>query len=248
MNENSNKTVLITGGAQGIGSCISRDLHLAGYQIVIFDNDEEAIREKQFKNTDVNYLNVDISSEEQIVAAIQKIDTSNLFALINNAAISANSTPTELKLEDWNRVISVNLSGPFLLTKHCAPFLNKNKGSIVNIASTRALMSEPNTEAYSASKGGLLSLTHALAMSLAPDIRVNSISPGWIEVGYLKKVSARTIFEHTEADKMQHPAGRVGIPEDISSMVKFLISEESGFITGQNFVIDGGMTRKMIYV
>jgi NAD(P)-dependent dehydrogenase (short-subunit alcohol dehydrogenase family) len=242
------KKVIVTGGAQGIGSCIASDLHLAGYQILVFDNDEEAFHEKHLQNPGILYLNVDVSSEEQIIAALQKIDTSNLFALINNAAISANTKPTELKLEDWNRVISVNLTGPFLLAKHCAPFLKKNKGSVLNIASTRALMSEPNTEAYSASKGGILSLTHALAMSLAPDIRVNSISPGWIEVGHLKKESERSSIEHTEADKMQHPAGRVGIPEDISSMVKFLISEEAGFITGQNFIVDGGMTRKMIYV
>jgi NAD(P)-dependent dehydrogenase (short-subunit alcohol dehydrogenase family) len=248
MNENSNKIVIVTVGAQGIGSCIANDLRIAGYQIVVFDNDKEAILEKQSQNPEIQHLQVDVSSEEQIVAALKKVNTATLYTVVNSAAISANTMPIELKLEDWNRVISVNLTGPFLLAKHCAPYLRKNKGAIVNIASTRALMSEPNTEAYSASKGGLLSLTHALAMSLAPDIRVNAISPGWIEVGHLKKKSSQQKVEHSEADKMQHPAGRVGIPEDISSMVTFLISNDAGFITGQSFIVDGGITRKMIYV
>ena len=122
------------------------------------------------------------------------------------------------------------------------------KGSIVNISSTRSIQSEPNSEAYAAAKGGILSLTHALANSLSGKIRVNCISPGWIEVSDMKKKSKRQKYDLTRADHEQHPAGRVGKAEDIAEMAAFLISEKAGFITGQNFVVDGGMTRKMIYV
>jgi NAD(P)-dependent dehydrogenase (short-subunit alcohol dehydrogenase family) len=140
-------------------------------------------------------------------------------------------------LQAWNRRIAVNLTGVFLMTKHCTPHLRRAKGSIVNIGSTRALQSEPNTEAYTASKGGVVALTHALAMSLGPQVRVNCISPGWIAKRKLRK-----------KDHAQHPVGRAGRPEDIGEMVAFLISDAAGFITGQNFVVDGGMTRKMIYL
>ncbi len=119
---------------------------------------------------------------------------------------------------------------------------------IVNIASTRAMQSEPHTEAYSATKGGLVALTHALAMSLGPDVRVNCISPGWIAVSEWKKRSQRKAADLRQEDHAQHPAGRVGIPGDVAALVAFLISYEAGFITGQNFVVDGGMTKKMIYV
>jgi NAD(P)-dependent dehydrogenase (short-subunit alcohol dehydrogenase family) len=131
--------------------------------------------------------------------------------------------------------------------KYCAPYLKKNKGSIVNIASTRALQSEANTEAYSASKGGIVALTHALSVSLGPEVRVNCVSPGWIETRDWKKQSKREEVRHTRTDELQHPAGRVGRPDDIASLVDYLCSGEAGFITGANFVVDGGMTRKMIY-
>jgi NAD(P)-dependent dehydrogenase (short-subunit alcohol dehydrogenase family) len=248
MSINFNKTVIVTGGAQGIGSAIAEDMNLTGYHVIVFDNDSEAITEKESKNSGIKYYKVDVSSENDIITTLAKIDCTHLFALINNAATHAGMPVEELKLTDWNRVLSVNLTGPFLLAKHASKYLRLNKGSIINIASTRALMSEANTEAYSASKGGLLSLTHALAVSLGPNIRVNAISPGWIEVGNLKKNSVKQPVSHTEADKLQHPVGRVGRPEDISSLVKYLISDEAGFITGQNFTVDGGMTRKMIYV
>jgi len=161
-----------------------------------------------------------------------------LDALINNAGIADPSgTPVEkLALKDWNRKIAVNLTGVFLMTKHCTPHLRRARGAIVNIASTRALQSEPHTEAYAAAKGGVVALTHALAMSLGPRIRVNCVSPGWIAKARLSR-----------KDHAQHPAGRAGRPEDIGEVIAFLISEAAGFITGQNFVVDGGMTRKMIY-
>jgi NAD(P)-dependent dehydrogenase (short-subunit alcohol dehydrogenase family) len=126
--------------------------------------------------------------------------------------------------------------------------MRERKGSIVNIASTRALMSEPHTEAYSASKGGIIALTHALAMSLAPDIRVNCISPGWIEVSEWKKRSRARKAELTREDEEQQPVGRVGTPGDIAALAFFLCSPEASYITGANYVVDGGMTRKMIYV
>ena len=147
-----------------------------------------------------------------------------------------------------NRVIGTNLTGTFLCAKYAAPFLNDSKGSIINISSTRAFQSEPNTEAYSASKGGILALTHALALSLGPDIRANCISLGWIDVSGIKKKSKANQIKLSEADHLQHPAARVGKPEDISNMVLFLLNPENDFITAQNFIIDGGMTKKMIYV
>jgi NAD(P)-dependent dehydrogenase (short-subunit alcohol dehydrogenase family) len=153
-----------------------------------------------------------------------------------------------LSLEEWNRVIGTNLTGSFLTAKFAAPHLKQSKGSIINISSTRALQSEANTEAYSASKGGVLALTHSLAVSLGPEIKVNSISPGWIDVSGVKKKSKSKQIELTEADHLQHPAGRVGKAEDIANMVLFLLNPANDFITGQNFVIDGGMTKKMIYV
>ncbi|HRU39005.1 MAG TPA: SDR family oxidoreductase, partial [Candidatus Goldiibacteriota bacterium] len=159
-----------------------------------------------------------------------------------------NKPVEKLSLKDWNRVLAVNLTGAMLAAKYAAPYLEKTKGAIVNIASTRAIMSEANTEAYSASKGGIVALTHALAVSFSNRIRVNCISPGWIEVSDWKKKGVASAPRHSEADRLQHPAGRVGIPYDIASMVYFLLSGEAGFITGQNYVIDGGMTKKMIYV
>lgn len=242
------KKIIVTGGAQGIGSEIVLVLYSEGYQLVVFDKDEEAISEKRKEFPNVDYQSVDLSSETEIVKVFQLLDLSNLGALINNAAISANKPIANLSTKEWNKVLSVNLTAPLILSKLCSPFLAKNNGAIVNIASTRALMSEPHTEAYSASKGGLLALTHALAMSLGPHVRVNAISPGWIEVGDLQKESARSEVKHSREDQIQHPVGRVGHAKDIAEMVSFLISEKAGFITGQNFVIDGGMTKKMIYV
>jgi len=145
-------------------------------------------------------------------------------------------------------VVAVNLTGPFLCTKYAADELKKTKGAIVNICSTRALQSEPNTEAYSATKGGLLAMTHALAMSLGPDVRVNAVSPGWIDVSAVKKKSLAQQYSISSEDHAQHPAGRVGKAEDIANMIEFLLRPENDFITGQNFVVDGGMTKKMIYV
>ena len=183
----------------------------------------------------------DVGSESDVKDAIQEaVDTfGGLDALVNNAGIGITRPLEKLTLEEWNRVIGTNLTGTFLCAKHAAPHLRKSNGAIVNIASTRARQSEANTEAYSASKGGIVALTHAMAVSLGPDIRVNCISPGWIETD--------PEAVHSETDEAQHPCGRVGTPDDISAMAAYLLSDRAGFITGQDFVIDGGMTKKMIY-
>ena len=145
-----------------------------------------------------------------------------------------------LTLAEWHRVIDTNLTAAFLLARAAEKPLRQARGAIVTIASTRALMSEAETESYSASKGGLLALTHALAISLAPDVRVNCVSPGWIETKDYAGLRRK--------DHAQHPAGRVGRPQDVAEIVAWLLDpKRSGFVTGANFVIDGGMTRKMIY-
>lgn len=245
--DNHKKSVLITGGAQGIGKIISRQLLESGYVVFAMDIDEEALLELKAEFVDLHTIIGDVSNENDIIHAVEHINK-NLFGVVNNAAIGISKKVEELTLEEWNKVIAINLTAPFLISKHTYKYLKINNGAIVNIASTRALMSEPNTEAYSASKGGILSLTHALAVNFAPYVRVNAISPGWIETSHLKKKTIRKIVEHSKEDMSQHPAGRVGEAEDIASMVDYLLSDKSSFITGQNFVIDGGMTKKMIYI
>jgi len=247
------RCAVITGGAQGIGKATTRRLLGEGWAVTIADIDEEAGREteEEYRNLGpLLFVPTDVADDAQVqrmvaetVARFGRIDL-----LVNNAYTSAGGVMTELSLEAWNRVLAVNLTGAFLCAKYAVPHLRALRGCIVNISSTRALMSQPNTEAYSASKGGLLALTHALAVSLGPEIRVNCISPGWIETGDWKKVRLRRTPEHSDADRKQHPVGRVGVPDDIADAILFLASPDAGFITGQNFVIDGGMTKKMLYV
>lgn len=247
------KIAVVTGGGQGIGKCISKTLLENGIKVVVADIDEEAGNETEDeykKIGEIKFVKTDVADESSVKNLIQ--NTLSIFGkphiLINNAAIFLSKPIEELTLKEWEMVISVNLTGAFLCAKYTTLYLKENKGSIINISSTRALMSEANTESYSASKGGILALTHSLAISLAPKVRVNCISPGWIEVGEWKKASRKYIPKHTKMDKMQHPAGRVGDPCDISNLVLYLISDKASFITGANFVVDGGMTRKMIYV
>lgn len=249
------QVAIVTGGGQGIGKATALKLLQAGYRVAIADIDSEAGTETaaEYRSLgEICFISTDVADEisvQQMVAqAIAHYGY--LDVLVNNAAIAnPHNTPIEdLDLAQWNRIISTNLTSAFLTTKYAVPHLRSRQGSIINIASTRALMSEPHTEAYSATKGGIVALTHALANSLGPDIRVNCISPGWIAVEDWKKPSTREAPQLTEQDHRQHPAGRVGIPEDIAGMVVYLASEAAGFITGANFVIDGGMTRKMIYL
>jgi NAD(P)-dependent dehydrogenase (short-subunit alcohol dehydrogenase family) len=194
------------------------------------------------------FIRTDIADEEAVREMVH--ETLGRFGridfLVHNAAIAKNVPVTELSYEDWRRVIDVDLSGAFLCAKHCAEPLKKSRGAIVHITSTRALMSEPNTEAYSAAKGGLAALTHALSISLGPAVRVNCISPGWIDTADFLH-GQPSPWKLRPEDHACHPAGRVGRPEDIAAMVIYLCGPGAAFITGQNFVIDGGMTKKMIY-
>jgi NAD(P)-dependent dehydrogenase (short-subunit alcohol dehydrogenase family) len=221
----------VTGGAQGIGSAIARTLAARGWRVAVAD-----IR----GSAPFFFVRCDVSREADVRAAVRKVlrRFGRLDALVNNAGLTGPVTgPVEkLSLAAWNRRIGTNLTGPFLMAKHCVPHLRAARGAIVNIASTRALQSEPLTEAYAASKGGLVALTHALAMSLGPRVRVNCISPGWIAHGKVRK-----------KDHVQHPVGRVGRDEDVAALVAYLLSDAAGFVTGQNIVVDGGMTKKMIY-
>lgn len=247
------KVAVITGGAQGIGKAVARRLISEGMRVVITDIDEEAGQEtvKEFACPgDMIFLHADISKEEDVKRVAKETwrNYERMHLLVNNAGVFLSRPITVLSIEEWNRVISVNLTGAFLCTKHFATYLKESKGSVINIASTRAFMSEADTEAYSASKGGIFALSHALAVSLGPTVRVNCISPGWIDVSEWKKKSTRLEPKLTEADHTQHPAGRVGKPEDVASIVVYLASDEASFITGANFVVDGGMTKKMIYL
>jgi NAD(P)-dependent dehydrogenase (short-subunit alcohol dehydrogenase family) len=247
-----NKNIIVTGGAQGIGKIVSLELLKNGYAVSVFEIDEQAAEEfkAEIQSDKIEFFITDVSDnksvQDSILTSVQK--TGNISGLINNAAIHANKPLTELTFEEWNRVIGVNLSGAFLCAKYAVPHLKKTKGSIINLCSTRAFQSEPDTEAYSASKGGIFALTHSLAISLGPEIRVNSISPGWIDVSGIRKISEAKPYLQTLADKAQHPAGRVGTAKDISNLILFLLNPENSFVTGQNFTVDGGMTRKMIYV
>jgi NAD(P)-dependent dehydrogenase (short-subunit alcohol dehydrogenase family) len=233
---------LITGGAKGIGHAIARHLIASGWQVGIIDLPDSGLRRAFARERDVFAIEGDVRNEE---TASDAVDATihrfrRLDGLISNAGIMIRKPLRRLTLSEWHRVLDTNLTAAFLLARAAEKPLRKARGAIVTVASTRALMSEPNTESYSASKGGVLALTHALAISLAPDVRVNCVSPGWIET--------RNYSGLRQKDHKQHPAGRVGRPEDVAELVSWLLDgKRSGFVTGANFVIDGGMTRKMIY-
>jgi len=249
------RVAIVTGGGQGIGKGIAKRLLEEGMAVVIAEKDEEAGREteSQFQSLGpIRFFRTDVTDEVSVEVSVRRTrqEFGMLHALVNNAGIAhAHRGPLEsVTLDDWNRMIASHLTGCFLCAKYAIPHLRESRGAIVNIASTRAFQSEPDTEAYAAAKGGIVSFTHALAMSVGPEIRVNCISPGWIAVSAWKKRSMAKPPDLRPIDHTQHPVGRVGEPGDIAGLVAFLISGQSGFITGQTFVVDGGMTRKMIYV
>lgn len=249
----SNKTAIVTGGAQGIGKAIAQRLLQNGMSVVIADIDDDAgtqAVEDLCSHGTIHYFRADVADEQMVASLVKRTaDTlGGIDLLVNNAAASCGKPISDLTREEWDRVLAIALTGPMLCAKHCAPHLKERGGSIINIASTRAFMSEPNTEAYSAAKGGLVALTHALAVSLGPEVRVNCISPGWIDTRDWRKKGAPPPEPLTDEDHSQHPAGRVGRPEDIAALVAFLASTDSGFMTGTNLIVDGGMTRKMVYV
>lgn len=250
----TDRVALVTAGAQGIGRAIVRALAAAGWQVAAIDTDAEALAE--LPDTVLTVAG-DVGDETVVAEAVALTVTrfGRLDAIVNNAGINANGPVEALDLDAVRHVLDVSLVSILATAKHAAAHLRAaGGGAIVNIASSRALMSEPDTEAYAAAKGGVVAVTHALAMSLgtradrvAPPIRVNAISPGWIETGPWQKASKRRDPEHSTADHEQHPAGRVGTPEDIADAVLYLLDDRAGFITGQNLVVDGGMTKKMIY-
>lgn len=220
------KIAVITGGANGIGKCIAEEFR---------------------KQNAIVYV-IDIAEGEHFVGDIADQATLELFAdmiiqkhgrvdiLVNNA-LPIMKGIDDCTYEEFSYALAVGVTAPFYLSKLFAPYFTQG-ASIINISSSRDRMSQPQTESYSAAKGGISALTHALAVSLAGKVRVNSISPGWIDTAY-------TVYEG--ADALQHPAGRVGNPMDIANMVLFLCSDKASFITGENICIDGGMTKLMIY-
>ena len=240
MNANDAKVAIITGAGRGIGKACAADLSAQGWSCMCADVDGGLAKETAAALGGLAVA-CDVSKEADVNRLIG--ETASTFgridAIVSNAGIMHRKALADTRLDDWNKVIATNLTAAFLLAKFGEHHIRRSKGSIVLIASTRAHMSEPDTFAYSASKGGLVALTHSLAITLGPDVRVNCISPGWINVDENAKLSAE--------DHAQHPAGRVGTPSDIAAAVAFLLSEAAGFMTGAELIIDGGMTRKMIY-
>ncbi|WP_214847596.1 glucose 1-dehydrogenase [Exiguobacterium sp. s193] len=240
-----NQTVIITGAANGIGATLAKTYANEGAVVILADIDQmtgEVIAQEIEENGGTAYFyRLDVQDEHDVNLLIEKAleHTGKIDIIINNAGIIIRKPLLELTLEEWDRVNHTNLRSIFLTTKAAAPHL-KNGGRIVNLASTRAFMSEPDTESYAATKGGIFALTHALAVSLGPKgILVNAIAPGWIETGNYHELSPE--------DHSQHPAGRVGKPEDVARAALFLTNPENDFLTGETLVLDGGMTRKMIY-
>jgi len=249
------KLMAVTGGGQGIGRAIAFYFAKAGYAVSIADIDEEAGMEALEKIKEMGaqavFARTDVSQSgavrKWIELTVQQLGCPDV--LINNAGILRNSPFLKLSPEEFDRVIAVNLRGTFLCSQEVARRMSEagKSGVIINIASTRAFMSEPGTEAYTASKGAIVSLTHGMAISLGPyDIRVNCISPGWIETRDWQYSARAKQPVHSERDRLQHPVGRVGKPDDIADACMFL-TESAGFMTGQNIIIDGGITKKMIY-
>lgn len=220
------KVAVVTGGAQGIGKCICEEFLKAGAQVAVIDIQENP------------YFvgNLADKADLERFAATVIADFGHVDFLINNAAPMMKGIDS-CTYEEFEYAQRVGVTAPFYLSKLFASHFCKG-ASIINISSSRDRMSQPQTESYTAAKGGISALTHALAVSLSGRVRVNSISPGWIDTAY-------TVYEGPDAT--QQPAGRVGHPKDIANMVLFLCSEEAGFITGENICIDGGMTRLMIY-
>lgn len=238
----NNKVVVITGGANGIGRCLVEEFLKAGAAVAFIDIDAEAAADLVSKNNSERLLFVegDIANEavlinfvKEAVGRFHQVDY-----LINNACISKKGILSQCSFDDFNYVLKLGVSAPYMLTMLLLEHFKPN-AAIVNIASSRAFMSQKDTESYSAAKGGICALTHALSISLAGKVRVNSISPGWIDTGAFGELS--------KEDILQHPVKRVGHPLDIAKMVFFLCSDASGFITGENLTVDGGMSKQMIY-
>ncbi|MBK1736228.1 oxidoreductase [Halorhodospira abdelmalekii] len=240
---------LVTGAARGIGYGIAQRLAGDGWHVIMGDLDEAGCRIAAERiGPQATAIALDVRDERSIEQAVNEAQLAHgrLDGLVNNAAISdPGHQPVEtLRLDQWQAYLDTNLTGAFLLCKHALPMLRAQRGAIVNIGSSRAWQSEPHTEAYAATKGGLEAFTHALAISAGPQVRVNCIHPGWIDT---RPPATQRAEPLTAADHAQHPVGRVGTPADIAALTAFLLSAEAGFITGQSWAADGGMTRRMIY-
>jgi NAD(P)-dependent dehydrogenase (short-subunit alcohol dehydrogenase family) len=244
----SNKVVIVTGASNGIGKAVACMYAENGAKVILADLDEVAGMEiaEHIRNRggESLFVKTDVRKEEDIMSLMQaaKKFYNRIDVLINNAGKGLFKSPYELTLEEWDDLINTNLRSVFLGSREAATYIRENEegGAIVNIASTRATMSEPSSEAYAASKGGIVSLTHALATSFSEDrITVNAISPGWIDTGDYSQLRA--------IDHEQHLSKRVGTPDDIARACLFLTARANDFVTGANLVVDGGMTRKMIY-
>lgn len=241
------KRVFVTGGAEGIGKAIVEAFCRTGCHQVAFCDKNEVSGERTARETGASFYPVDVSHKQTLERCMQAIfeNWNDIDILVNNAGVSDFAPITETSVEDFDRILSINLRPAFITSQQLALHRNAQPspnpyGRIINISSTRSLMSEPGSEAYAASKGGIHSLTHALALSLTQwHITVNSIAPGWIQ--------NREYDQLSPEDHAQHPSGRVGKPEDIARMCLFLCQEENDFINGENITIDGGMTKKMIY-
>lgn len=242
----SGKRVFVTGGSQGIGLCLVETFVNAGAKVAFCDICEPDSSILLTKNS--SFFKADVTDENSLTEIMEQLftDWGDIDILINNVGIGGFAPLTETSVEQFDRIIATNLRPAFITSRLWALHRSKMEvlpsyGRIINIASTRYLMSEPGSEGYAASKGGIVSLTHALALSLSElHITVNCISPGWIQT--------KNYDSLTEADHDQHPSGRVGRPEDIAQACLFLCDPENNFVNGQNIVIDGGMTKKMIYV
>lgn len=221
-----NRVVVVTGGAKGIGKTIADEFRKSGAHVCVID-----LLENDYFVGDLADQTVLDAFADKVIADYGRVDV-----LVNNA-LPLMKGIDECTYEQFNYALRVGVTAPFYLTKRFAPYFAPG-ASVINISSSRDRMSQPQTESYTAAKGGISALTHALAVSLADKVRVNSISPGWIDTDF-------TVYDG--ADAVQHPAGRVGNPLDIANMVLFLCSDKAGFITGENICIDGGMTRQMIY-
>jgi NAD(P)-dependent dehydrogenase (short-subunit alcohol dehydrogenase family) len=248
------RVVLVTGGAQGVGRGIAQAVLGAGGRVVIGDLDMAAgkacLREWALPDRAL-FVRVDVAKEASVARFVERARDrfGRIDGLVNNAGIADPHTGplAELDWQAWQRRLS-SLHGAFLCSKHALPSLQERAGAIVNIASTRAAQSEPHSEAYAAAKGGLVAFTHALAVSAGPQVRVNCISPGWIATQAWQAPARRRQPKLSRQDHAQHPAGRVGAPDDIGALAVYLLSNDlSGFVTGQDITVDGGMTKKMQY-
>ena len=243
----SKKICVITGGANGIGRCLVEKFIEHGFRVVFIDKDGDAGNRlaKQI-GEEVTFIHGDIADEAAITRFAKRVIDrfGSIHCLINNAAVSRRGILSGCGFEDFTYVLRTGAVAPYMLAKLFRDHFASG-ASIINISSTRALMSGADTESYSAAKGAINALTHALAISLAGRVRVNAISPGWIDTSLFRHPFAESL--HSDQDKGQHPARRVGRPEDIAALALFLAGENAGFITGQNFIADGGMTAQMIY-